>query len=337
MPLVERTTRVVKGIDPSALPDDILLSTEPLLLKGLANDWPLVKAARRSHLEAIDYLRAFYQDATVGIFFAGPEIDGRYFYNDDVRSVNYERAMVKLDSVLDQLTQHLDDKRPPHFYMGSTTVDTCLPGFRADNDLGLGQRRALASIWLGNRTRVAAHFDVPDNVAVCGAGHRRFTLFPPQELENLYPGPLDFTPGGQVVSMVDFNQPDFERFPRFRQALSQGQVAELEPGDAVFIPSMWWHHVEGQDPFNVLINYWWRQSPAFMGTPLNVLDHAILGIRDLPKEQRRAWQELFRYYIFEFDETKVSHLPAGSRGVLDPIDDNLARKLRAQLLNKLNR
>ena len=57
--------------------------------------------------------------------------------------------------------------------------------------------------------------------------------------------------------MVDFANPDFEKYPRFREAIAAGQMAELEPGDAVFIPAMWWHHVEGLSAFNTLVNYWW--------------------------------------------------------------------------------
>lgn len=334
---VENRIKVLEGVRPDAIPDEVLQSTEPVLLRGLVDSWPIVAAAKQSSGAAIEYVRSFYQGATVGIFFADEKSGGRYFYTDDVRGENYQRAMVKLDAVLDRIEENIGATRPQYVYMGSTTVDNCLPGFREYNDIGLGERRVLASIWLGNPTRIAAHFDVPDNMACCAAGRRTFTLFPPEQVENLYPGPLDFTPGGQVVSMVDFHQPDYERFPRFREALKTAQVAELEPGDAVFVPSMWWHHVEGQDDFNVLINYWWRQSPAFMGTPTDVLDHALLSLRDLPEAQRSAWQELFRFYVFEWDGSQAQHLPKDARGVLDTIDENKARQLRAKLMNKLNR
>lgn len=334
---IERQVREVSGISPGRVPDEILKSDQPLLLRGLADNWPLVAAARQSAEAAIDYLLGFYRDATVGVFLAPPGSGGRVFYNEDMSGFNYRPAKTKLTEVLQGIRQFLEDDDPPAFYMGSTTVDTCLPGFRENNDIGLGDAKPLASIWLGNRTRVAAHFDVPDNVAVCAAGHRRFTVFPPDQLKNLYPGPLDFNPGGQSISLVDFEQPDFERFPLFEKALASAAVADLEPGDALFLPSMWWHHVEGLDAFNVLINYWWRQSPAFMGSPAHVLDHALLSLRDLPRPQRDAWQELFRHYIFEFDDDSVAHIPENSRGVLSPIDDTMARKLRAQLLNKLNR
>ena len=61
-------------------------------------------------------------------------------------------------------------------------------------------------------------------------------LFPPDQFRNLYLGPIDNTPAGRAVSMVDFHAPDFNAYPRFREALRHALVAELAPGDAIFIP-----------------------------------------------------------------------------------------------------
>jgi len=334
---IERSVREIDGVRPDCLPADVLTSTVPLVLRGVAADWPVVQAARKSADAADRYIRQFYRNATIGVFFAPPETEGRIFYNDDMSGFNYHPLKLKLNEVLDRIRQHSGDRRPPTIYVGSTTVDTCLPGFRAANDIDFGEIAPLASIWLGNRTRVAAHFDVPDNIACSVVGRRRFILFPPRQLENLYVGPLDFTPAGQAISLVDFRDPDFERFPRFREALREAEVAELEPGDAIFIPGMWWHHVEARDSFNVLINYWWSRSPAFMGDPKDVLNHALLTLRDTPVEYRRAWLGIFRHYVFEFDEEYVEHIPESRRGILAPIDDTTARKIRAHLLNRLNR
>jgi hypothetical protein len=329
--------REISGADANALSDEVLKATQPMVLRGLASHWPLVRIARESAEGADAYLRRFYRDATVGALLGAPEIGGRYFYNNDLSGFNFRSARVKLDTVLDEIARHRSDPRPPSIYVGSTTVDTCLPGFRAENDLALGDRNPLVSVWIGNRSRIAAHHDLPDNLACVAVGHRRFTLFPPEELENLYIGPLDFTPAGQAISLVDFSNPDFERYPKFAEALKHAQVAELGPGDAIFIPSMWWHHIESLDPFNVLVNYWWRQSPGYMDSPMNALMLAVLSVRDLPPAQRKAWQNLFRHYVFEADETTAQHIPPDARRVLGPLNDEAARELRARLLQKLNR
>jgi hypothetical protein len=307
------------------------------VFKGLVADWPMVRAGLESNQSAAAYIRKFYRDATVGALLGAPEIDGRFFYDEDLSGFNFKAVKLKLDVMLDEVERHQDALKPPAIYVGSTTLDTCLPGFRGENDLGLGDRQPLVSIWLGNRTRIAAHHDLPDNIACVVVGHRRFTLFPPEQLENLYIGPLDFTPAGQAISLVDFAKPDLQRFPKFAEAARNAQVAELAPGDAIFIPSMWWHHIEALDTLNVLVNYWWRQSPAFMDSPIGALMYAIMTVRDLPKDQRDAWFNLFRHYVFEADEQTAAHIPENARRALSPVDADIARDIRARLLQRLNR
>jgi hypothetical protein len=329
--------REIDGLDPQSLDDELLTATEPVVLRGLMASWPAVQAALASEQGAEQYIRRFYRDATVGAFLGAPEIDGRFFYNEDLSGFNFASVRARLDVILKELADHRDDANPPSIYVGSTTIDTCLPGFCEANPIDLGARAALASIWIGNRTRISAHYDLPDNLACVVAGHRRFTLFPPDQLRNLYVGPLDFTPAGQAISLVDFKHPDFDKFPKFAQAMQHAQVVDLGPGDAILIPSMWWHHIEALDRFNVLVNYWWRQSPDYMDTPSTALMLALLTVRDMPREQRSAWQEIFRHYVFEADEHTSSHIDEQAQRSLAPLDETSARILRAQLIKKMNR
>ena len=231
------------------------------------------------------------------------------------------------------------DERPPTYYIASLPVDAHLPGFRARNDLDLAAHgvNAPPSIWIGNRTIASCHYDAPNNIACCAIGRRRFTLFPPEQIFNLYPGPLEPSPGGQAVSVVDFANPDLEKYPRFREAIAAGQLAEVDPGDAVFIPAMWWHHVEGLSAFNTLVNYWWSSSPEFIPTPMNALYELIWSLRDRPEREKLAWKNVIEYYVLGPAGRAGEHLPPQSRGVLGPIDEAMARQIRAMLLNRLNR
>jgi hypothetical protein len=310
----------------------------PVVLRKLAEDWPLVQAGLSSSgADVGGYLLKFYQGAPVTVFAGPPEAGGRIFYTDDLSQTNFEQRKSQLDDVLAQIQEQRDSPEPRTIYMGSMTVDYCLPGLREQNSLPPGGRNVSVRIWLGNRSTVAAHYDAMDNIACVCAGRRRFTLFPPEQLANLYVGPLDFTPAGQPVSMVDVRNPDLDRFPRYTEALKYAQTAELEPGDAIYIPAMWWHHIEGLEAMNVLVNHWWRDVPAYMGAPGDALLHAILEIRDLPARQRKVWREIFDHYVFGFMEEAVEHVPRDRRGVLGDLDDDAARKIRALLRNKLNR
>jgi hypothetical protein len=334
---IEQTVREVQAGAPGELPAAVFGSAEPVLVRGLVRHWPIVRAASESPAAAEAYLQRFYQGAIVNAVYGKPGEQGRLFYNEDLSGFNFETVRSRLDAVLDHIRaqSHADD--PAGIYVGSTPVEKVLPGFRSENDIRLDVRDPLVSIWLGNRSRIAAHFDQPDNIACCAAGRRRFILFPPAEIGNLYPGPVDFTPAGQIISMVDFERPDFDSYPRFREALEHALLAELEPGDALYVPSMWWHHVEGLEILNILINYWWNATPAYMDAPANVLDYALLALRDLPKAQRQAWKAIFDFYIFDFEEASIGHIPEGRRGVLGPMDAMGARRQRAQLLRKINR
>jgi len=334
---VADTVREVRGADWRAPPEALLQGREPVVLRGFAADWPLVRAARNSAPQVLAYLRRFARDAEVTAMVAPPVAGGRFFYNEDLSGFNFHVERPRLGAVLTALEAQLGAEAPPALYLGSTTVDTFFPGLSADNRVELGARGALYSIWIGNRTRIAAHQDLPDNLACVAAGRRRFTLFPPEQLENLYIGPLDFTPAGQAISLVDFAAPDYARYPRFADALRHARVAELDAGDALFIPSLWWHHIEALEPFNVLLNYWWRQSPDYMDTPMNALMLAILAVRDLPPGERAAWQEIFRHYVFEANAETSAHIPAAARRVLAPLDADTARDLRARLLKRINR
>ncbi|WP_420008769.1 cupin-like domain-containing protein [Xanthomonas sacchari] len=332
--------RTLEGVQPTALPlQDLVAAGEPVVLRGIARDWGLVQAGLRSTQDAMAYLRGFDVGTPVPYSFGEPGIEGRPFYNAEFTELNFEVRRGPLTQVLEAIAATFEDPRPPTYYVASLPIARALPGFAQANDAGLAGQGidALASIWIGNRVTASCHFDTPDNLACCAVGRRRVTLFPPEQIDNLYPGPLDPTPGGQVVSVVDVDRPDFARYPRFRDALASARHAELEPGDALFIPSMWWHHVRSLAPFNVLVNYWWRSVPAFLPSPLTALQHAMWALRDLPAREKQAWAKLFDYYVFGPGERAGQHLPEAARGELAPFDEARARRVRAQLLARLNR
>lgn len=329
--VVEREAQDAASLD--ALLDG---AREPFVVRGLVSDWPLVQAGLKSAQEARRHLLDHSRNVPFTISLGPPGHGGRMFYTGEM-GMNFREGRGKLADIFAGFDKHEGEENPPTAYLASIDMKQHFDGLVDANPHPLGERKPLESIWIGTPTRIAAHNDFPDNLACCAVGRRRFTLFPPEQFKNLYLGPIDNTPAGRAVSMVDFHAPDFDAHPRFADALETAQVVELEPGDALFVPSMWWHHVEGLSAFNILVNYWWRETPRYLGQPQEALNHAILAIRDLPPEDKAIWRDLFDHYIFENGPGVTAHIPEGARGILDPLTPEAAGRIRAFLLRTLNR
>ena len=331
--------REIPLASPAELTSDLLTSDTPWVARGLTASWPSVTHAKASSADALEHLLSFYRGKQLNAFIAESNINGRFFYNDALDGFNFIQLDTTLDKVVDKLLMLPESGQDhPSIYVGSTNIDGWLPGFRGENDLPLSHLNPLMSLWLGNESRVAAHFDFPRNIACCVIGRRRFTVFPPEQIANLYIGPWELTPAGQPISMVDFHAPDLIRYPRFKDAWAQGEMTELEPGDVIYMPGMWWHHVEALSPVNALVNYWWTDMPDILGSPNDALTHALLSIKSLPPAQRKAWKAFFDTYVFAEDPlAAAAHLPESCRGRMGAIDDLTARRLRAELSNRLKR
>ena len=327
----------------SPVPDDSALLAAlrewqtPHVMRGLVADWPVVKAARTSNEALVAYLGQYDQGKTVDCLALPNACDGRMFYNDDMSGFNFTRQRQPFMTALNTLLERQDQDNADSLYVGSTTVDACLPGLTKDNPIALNDADPLATMWVGNKSRIAAHYDVPDNLICVAAGKRRVTLFPPEQVDNLYIGPLHVTPAGQAISLVDFADPDFVKFPKFKQALEAALVVELEPGDALYIPSMWWHHVEGQQSINLLINFWWRDTPDYLGRSENALYHALVTISQLPQEQRMAWKAMFNHFVFGEAPDRHDHIPKNRQGPLGELNEDAVRQFKAWLVNYLKK
>lgn len=324
------------GVDQAAF-QEIRASGQPAVLRGLASDWPAVAAARGGDEELVAYLKRFQTPEPVPHIVGSPEIDGRFFYTSDFTELNFKRGMSPLDPFLDWLLRQKQNARPYAVAVQSQEVRLLLPGFEQENRIDLVRPDVVPRAWLGNRIRVAPHYDLTENVGIVVGGRRRFILFPPDELRNLYVGPLELTPAGTPISLVDPLNPDFERYPRFAEALKRAQTAELEPGDAIYIPFYWWHGVDSLEPVNLFINYWWTDARRDVGSPYDALAYAIYAVKVLPPEQRAVWRDVFDYYVFEKHGDPAGHLPVPARGILGEINSELLARLREYLRMVLQR
>jgi hypothetical protein len=331
------TTAEWRNVNAAMFRREIFPRNKPAILRGVVKDWPAVQAGLNSPRTLADLLKGLDLGRTVETYVANAAIGGRFFYRDDLRSFNFERKPERISDAVDRMLAHLEDPEPPAIYVQSTPLSEYMPGFAPAHTLELVNDSVSPRIWIGNAVTVTTHYDLSDNIACVVAGRRRFTFFPPEQLPNMYMGPLEFTPGGAPVSLVDPEKPDLDRYPRFAQALAVAETAELEPGDAVFIPYSWWHHVRSLQPFNVLVNYWWNDARVPLASPYDCLLHAILALREMPENQRATWRTIFDYHVFKSHGEPLAHLPPENRGGLGPLSAERARHLKATLLRALTR
>ena len=138
---------------------------------------------------------------------------------------------------------------------------------------------------------------------------------------------LELTPAGPIISMVDFDSPDLERYPNFPSAMEAALTVDLEPGDVLYIPYLWWHHVRSIERVNMLVNYWWTPPAPPDCHPLPAMLNVMLALKYLPEPHRAAWRSLFDHFVFEDHGAPGTHLPADRRGVQGAISEDAARGL----------
>ena len=334
-----RRTEARSAIDRETFELDILAAHRPIILRGQAEAWPMVQAGRQGPESLSAYLRAHASDKLAEIWAGGPELEGRFRYTPDFRGLNFERRLATIPQICDLLLRCMTEAAPLSLFAGAVYLPEIMPAVVAELPMPLldpAQER-LTSLWIGNRSRTAAHYDRPHNLACVVSGQRQFLLFPTEQIRNLYVGPVDFTIAGQAISLVDCEKPDFERHPKFKDALAAAELAVLEPGDVLYLPPLWWHYVASPSPMGAQVNFWWEDSDASRLGPTDTLLHAMLTLRGLSPQERAGWRNIFDYYIFDSSVHDMSHIPASGRGVLGDMSEAERAQLRKYLAEQLGR
>jgi Cupin-like domain len=302
--------------DAPQLKEQLEQRAEPVLLKGLVGGWPAVQAGREAALGICDYLRRFDRGVEVMATKTRAAARGVMGYNETLTDFAFVKARMTLAEFMAHLQAYLPVDGAPAIAAQCAKVSEVIPGFLDENPLP-ALPGVVPNFWLGNALTVPVHHDHPHNLACVVAGRRRFTLFAPAQVGNLYIGPLEHTPSGAPISVVHPQAPDFERYPRYCEALASALVADMAPGDALYIPPLWFHQVEALEKVNLLVNYWWPVAgDAQLPAPAAALMQAIQVLNALPAPQRDAWAAMFAHYVAQPDRDPAAHIPEAWRGAL---------------------
>ncbi len=291
-------------------------------------------ASARGADAAIAYLAHYAAGQTAEYFSAPASLEGRYHYGEDVSGFNFSRETIDVRDALSRIGANAVDGCETG-YMGSLPTELCFPGFAADNPNAVFDGLVRPRVWVGNRSTVACHYDSYDNLACVVAGRRRFTLYPPEAIGDLYIGPIDHTLSGQPVSMAAGTAERADIYPRFAAAREKAIIVELGPGDALYLPKLWWHQVDALDRVNILVNYWWDGFAAGPDSPYATLLLAMIAIAERPAPERAAWRAYFDHYVFRADGHPLAHLPEEKHGVLGPLAKGNYGRIRALVMRML--
>lgn len=317
--------------------DEIAPNQKPIVIRGFASNWPLVSAGNNTPENFVLYLKKFYNGKKTQMVVAPPAANKRFYYNDDMSDVNFLSGEERLDLFLGRLLELINRDVYPAISMQGALTNEILPGLLSENSSEFFPEIE-PRLWIGNEGIVNTHYDGSDNVACVIAGRRRFILFPPEQTGNLYPGPLNFTPAGAPTSLVNIDDPDFDRYPLFKHAMTEAYSVELGAGDAIYIPMLWWHHVESLDKVNALMNYWWNGASApnsVSPSPIDSLNIALLAMRNMTPKQRDAWRCMFDHYLFKQGVDPASYIPEHQQHLLGELSPEYVEAVREYFIQKL--
>jgi Cupin-like domain len=161
-----------------------------------------------------------------------------------------ERYYIMQKSIPDELPELLQDIKTPKWIESS---------------------KSTVNLWFGTANNVSPlHYDNANNFFAQVYGRKHMTLFDPVQTEWLYPYPVRAVM--KHLSFVDVENPDLIRYPEYRK--TQPMECILEPGELLYLPAYWWHHVRSLD-VSISVSFWW--PPNFQQLILSPN-----AVRDLP-------------------------------------------------------
>lgn len=229
-------------------------TARPVILTKLTQHWPA-----RAKWD-IDYLSQVAGEKVVPVY-SSKRAEG----NDHQHAA---AAKMKMKDYLDLLKQGESDLRM-FFYNILYGVPRLLKDFSYPK-MGLWFFKRLPVLFVGGKgARVQMHYDIDlSDLVLCHFGGRKHVLLvPPEQSRYMYQVPYSFS----ALYDVNFEKPDFIRYPALKKI--QAHYAVLEHGDALYIPSGYWHYIVYEDiGFSLTL----RSFPSRISQQLTLLKNILI-------------------------------------------------------------
>ncbi|XP_039205585.1 bifunctional peptidase and arginyl-hydroxylase JMJD5 [Crotalus tigris] len=215
-----------------------LLPGAPLVLEGVVDHWPCLRKW------SVDYLLQLAGHRTVPV-----ELGARYTDQDWSQNLmtvgEFISQYIKQENPNGYLAQHQLFDQIPELKEDIGIPDYCCLGKNEEEEITI-------NAWFGPSGTISPlHQDPQHNFLVQVMGRKYIRLFSPDQSEKLYPHEGHLL---HNTSQVDVENPDLEKFPKFKAAAFQDCI--LSPGEVLFIPASYWHHVRALDT-SFSVSFWW--------------------------------------------------------------------------------
>src|SRR5471030_625920 len=130
-----RTLSASRALDREAFRAEVVEACAPVVIRGLVAEWPVARAAQADG-GLLRYLAPMAERTPINIFVGGPEISGRYYYNDDLTGFNFIQESLPFADALERVLRPAAEDGP-RAYLGSVPTPAYAPGFAADNPMPL--------------------------------------------------------------------------------------------------------------------------------------------------------------------------------------------------------
>ncbi len=254
MPLNLKSIPRVTAIDKETFLKEYFIPQQPVVMENLSEDWPA-----RDKWD-FEYFRSKAGEIEVPLY------DGQPAKGNQKSHIVAQK--MKMSNYIDILKDGPTDLRMFFFNLLQNCPDL-LKDFRYP-ELGVKFFKKLPVLFVGGEgAKVLMHYDMDlaNNFHFNFTGTKKFILYPPSETKYLYKVPYS------IVSMetLDMDNPDFDKYPALAKA--KGFEVTLKHGDALFIPSKWWHFVKYETP---CLSLTLRSLPTKPTKILEVLKNVIL-------------------------------------------------------------
>ncbi|MBT8295914.1 MAG: cupin-like domain-containing protein [Gramella sp.] len=231
---------------------EYFIPEKPVVLEDLTEHWPAYKKW------SFEYFREQAGDVVVPLYDGKPAKGRQNSHGSAMKNAFKE--------YIDILQKGPSDLRMFFFNL----LQNC-PGLVEDfqyPDLGVKFFKKLPVLFVGGEgAKVVMHYDMDlaNNFHFNFAGSKRVILYPPDQSGLVYKVPYS------IVSMeiIDMDDPDFDRYPALAKA--KGFETRLNHGDALYIPSHWWHFIKYETPSLSLTLRSLPRSPKKIAEVLNNL------------------------------------------------------------------